>query len=103
MKGPFPRTIEDREIRKLEIGRLKDLEYTQDNLLLAIRRGDIKTAKGLRASIRRYDRREALKAFDRGFLRGALRKIRNRVRKVISSREPWDAPVFPNPRLDLEP
>jgi hypothetical protein len=77
-KGPFPPLADLRCIRTMAAN--SEIEYAVSMLMAARAGGDLDVARELAKGLRSHDRKEALRYFDQGFMGGALRRLRRRLR-----------------------
>jgi hypothetical protein len=80
--GPFPPLPSSNIIKKMPIGGAIEKSFFQDNLDLAQQSGNAELRDALRACLRRHERSELLKNFDRVILGGLLKRIRRGLDKT---------------------
>src|SRR4030043_2378567 len=70
----FPPLPPLKAIRKMRIGTILDMMFFKENFELALQTGDEELRDALSACMRRYERRQLFKEFDRGFLGGVTKR-----------------------------
>lgn len=73
--GPFPPLPSNKIIRKMRIAGAIEKSFFQDNLDLALQSGDAELRDALQACLRRHERLELLKNFDRVILGGLIKRV----------------------------
>jgi hypothetical protein len=82
--GPFPPLPSSKVIRKMRIAGAIEKSFFNDNLDLALQSGDAELRDALQACLRRHERLELLKNFDRVILGGLIKRTHRAITNAVS-------------------